>query len=267
MLDLTNEVVLVTGAGTGIGFGIAQAFLEAGATVVLGDIRSTTLEKAASRLKQHKGVVTGVVDVRDRSSVDKFLSTAETTLGRPITVAVANAGIYPNTPFLDMSENEWDEVMNVNARGVFLTCQAVARRMVALGTRGRIITIASASAWSGRRGAAHYCASKAAVVMLTKVMALELAQNRINVNSISPGLVDTQSETSPLSREYIELLSTQIPWGRTALPRDIANAALFLASPLAEYVTGEVLSVDGGAGAGRTSLPPSTPKPPVSLKD
>lgn len=259
VLDFSKEVVVITGAGTGIGFGIAQTFLEAGARVVLGDIRQPALDSAVGKLGAGDRVFAATVDVRNAASVDRFLNAAESALGPP-TAVVANAGIYPNTLVLDMSESEWDDVMDVNARGVFLTCQAVARRMVKRGAGGRIITIASASAWSGRMGAAHYCASKAAVVMFTKVLALELAQSRINVNAISPGLVDTQSELSPLSREYIETLSRTIPWGRTALPRDIANTALFLVSPLAEYVTGEVISVDGGAGAGRTSLPPSTPK-------
>ncbi|MEJ0070756.1 MAG: SDR family NAD(P)-dependent oxidoreductase [Pseudomonadota bacterium] len=264
MLDFSKEVVLVTGGATGIGFGIVQSFLEAGARVVIGDIRQAALDGAVARLGSGDRVFAGTVDVRDGVSVDRFLTLAEAALG-PVSVVVANAGVYPNTLVLEMTEKEWDEVMDVNARGVFLTCQAVARRMVGRGAGGRIITIASASAWSGRRGAAHYCASKAAVVMFTKVLALELAQNRINVNAISPGLVDTQSEISPMSREYIETLSRTIPWGRIATPQDIAKAAMFLASPLAEYVTGEVLSVDGGAGAGRTSLPSSTPQPQQSV--
>jgi 3-oxoacyl-[acyl-carrier protein] reductase len=175
-------------------------------------------------------------------------------------VAVANAGIYPNTPVLEMSTEEWDRVMETNMRGVFLTCQAAARAMVARGTRGKIITLSSGAALSGRQGASHYCASKAGVVMFTKVLALELAKHHINVNSIAPGLIEVKSEVSPLTSEYVETLTRSIPWGRIGQPEDIANAALFLASPLADFITGEVLAVNGGSAAGRAFLPLSTPK-------
>src|SRR2546425_251331 len=176
-----------------------------------------------------------------------------------VDVVVANAGIYPNTPVVDMDVEEWDRVMETNVRGVFLTCRAAARSMVAHGTPGKIITISSGAYASGRPGAAHYCASKAAVVMFTKVLALELAKARINVNCIAPGFVRVDSEVSPLTEEYVTTLTRGIPWGRQGTPRDIANAALFLASPFADYVTGEVLSVNGGTSAGRSQLPLSTP--------
>jgi NAD(P)-dependent dehydrogenase (short-subunit alcohol dehydrogenase family) len=149
--------------------------------------------------------------------------------------------------------------METNVRGVFLTCQAAARSMVARGTQGKIITLSSGAAQSGRQGAAHYCASKAGVVMFTKVLALELAKHHINVNSIAPGLIEVEGEVSPLTREYVETLTRSIPWGRIGSPEDIAKAALFLASPLAEFITGEVLAVNGGSSAGRAFLPLSTP--------
>jgi 3-oxoacyl-[acyl-carrier protein] reductase len=254
MLDATAHVVLVTGAGAGIGFGIARAFHAAGARVALGDVRGTALARSAARLGDPGRVFARSVDVRDAGSVAAFVDAAERACG-PITVAVANAGIYPNTPVLDMTVEEWDRVMETNVRGVFLTCQAVARRMVAHGTPGRIITISSGAYQSGRVGAAHYCASKAGVVMFTRVLALELAKHHINVNSIAPGLIEVEGEVSPLSREYVDTLTRQIPWGRIGTPQDIANGALFLASPLAEFMTGEVL-----ASAGRAFLPPSTPR-------
>jgi len=260
MFDFTGHVVCVTGAGAGIGFGVAQAFHEAGARVALGDVRETALLRAASRLGVSERVFTGVVDVRDAGSVGTFVGEAERALG-PLTVAVANAGIYPNSPVLEMSSEEWDRVMETNLRGVFLTCQAAARSLVARGAPGKIITISSGAYQSGRVGAAHYCASKAGVVMFTKVLALELARHRINVNAVAPGLVEVEGEVSPVSREYIETLTRSIPWGRIGTPRDIAQACLFLASPAAEWVTGEVLAVNGGSAAGRAFLPPSTPRP------
>jgi NAD(P)-dependent dehydrogenase (short-subunit alcohol dehydrogenase family) len=259
VLDFTDQVVLVTGAGAGIGLGIARAFHAAGARVALGDVRQGPLASAVAGLGAGR-VFSRVVDVRDAASVEQLVDGAERALG-PITIAVANAGIYPNTPVLETTVEEWDRVMETNVRGVFLTCQAAARRMVASRIRGKIITISSGAATSGRPGAAHYCASKAAVVMFTKVLALELAGQRINVNSIAPGLVEVHSEVSPLTDEYVQTLTRQIPWGRAGQPEDIARAALFLASPLAEFITGEVLAVNGGSAAGRAYLPLSTPRP------
>jgi len=258
MFDFKDQVVLVTGAGAGIGFGIARAFHEAGARIAVGDFREAAVTRAASRLGGAAGVFAHVVDVRDPASVAQFVEAAERALGS-VTVAVANAGIYPNTPVLDMTTEEWDRVMETNLRGVFLTCQAAGRSMVAHGTRGKIVTISSGAYQSGRVGAAHYCASKAGVVMFTKVLALELSRHRINVNCIAPGLIEVEGEVSPISREYADALTRQIPWGRIGQPEDIARAVMFLASPFADYVTGEVLAVNGGASAGRAFLPLSTP--------
>jgi NAD(P)-dependent dehydrogenase (short-subunit alcohol dehydrogenase family) len=255
-LDFTGRVVLVTGAAAGIGFGIASAFHRAGAQVALGDVRGDALDAAAKRLGE--AVFAHVVDVRDERAVDGFVAAAERALG-PIAVAVANAGIYPNAPVVDMTVEEWDRVMETNLRGVFLTCRAVARGMVARRAGGKIVTIASGAASSGRRGAAHYCASKAGVVMFTKVLAMELGEHRINVNCIAPGLVTVERGAEHISEEYARTLTSTIPLGRAGTPEDIARAALFLASPLAEWMTGEVMAVDGGSGTGRTWLPFSTP--------
>lgn len=256
--DFGNEVVLVTGAAAGIGFGIAQAFHDAGARVALGDFRADRLREAAARLGPADRVVAEAADVRDAASVGRLFDVAAKAFG-PATVVVANAGIYPNSRVVDMTVEEWDRVMETNVRGVFLTCQAAARRMTAAGVRGKIITISSGAYQSGRAGASHYCASKAGVVMFTKVLALELAPQRINVNCIAPGLVTVNSELNPVSEEYVAALTRHIPWGRSGTPDDIARAALFLASPLADYVTGEVLSVNGGSSAGRAFLPLSSP--------
>jgi 3-oxoacyl-[acyl-carrier protein] reductase len=258
MLSFAGETVLVTGAGAGIGLGIAQGFHAAGAKVAISDIRAETVDRAAAHMADPERVFATPVDVRDAASVAAFVEGAEGALG-PVTIAVANAGIYPNTPVLEMTQEEWDRVMETNVRGVFLTCQAVARGMVERGRGGRIITISSGAYQSGRVGAAHYCASKAGVVMFTKVLALELAKHKINVNCIAPGLVEVHSEMSPISDEYFETLAAGIPLGMVGTPEDIANAAMMLASPYADFITGEVLMVNGGSSAGRAHLPPSTP--------
>jgi len=258
--DFKDQVVLVTGAAAGIGFGIAQAFHQAGARLALGDLREPALKQALDRLGRSARVFGQVVDVRNDKSVADLVSAAERALG-VITVAVANAGIYPNSPVLEMTVEEWDRVMETNVRGVFLTCQAVGRRMTANKTPGKMITISSGAYNSGRKGAAHYCASKAGVVMFTRVLAMELAPHRINVNCIAPGLVTVDRDVSQVSDEYVRTLVANIPWGRPGTPDDIARAALFLASPHADFITGEVLSVDGGSGTGRTWLPYSGKAP------
>src|SRR5262249_62033920 len=186
MFDFKDRAVLVTGAGAGIGLGIAQALHQAGARRGPGDLRDAGLEAAGGVMGRSDGVVRRTVDVRDGKSVADFVQAAEREIG-PLAVAVANAGVYPNSPVLDMTVEEWDRVLETNMRGVFLTCQAAARRMVAQNTPGKIITISSGAYNSGRKGAAHYCASKAGVVMFTKVLAMELGQHRINVNCIAPG--------------------------------------------------------------------------------
>lgn len=258
MHDYSDDVVLVTGAGAGIGFGIAKAFLDAGARVAICDYRQDAIDRSAGKLANADRVHVGVVDVRDEHQVDRFVSETVERFGPP-TIAIANAGIYPNSPVLEMDLEEWDRVMETNARGTFLTCRAAGRAMVEVGKGGNIITISSGSAQSGRVGASHYCASKAAVVMFTKVLALEMTAHRIRVNCISPGLVEVEGEVSPISDVYKETLTNSIPWGRIGQPEDIANAALFLASPGADFITGEVLSVNGGSSAGRAFLPPSNP--------
>ncbi len=252
--------VLVTGAAAGIGRGIACAFLEEGATVLLNDFRPDALEGAARELRETFGdrVLSQPGDVRDARQVDAMFDALLARTDR-LDVVVSNAGIYPNRLVVEMEEEEWDRVLDTNAKGAFLVCRAAARRFIAQGSGGKIITISSGAWRSGRRGAAHYCASKAAVVLFTQVLALEMAPHKVNVNCIAPGLVEVEGEVSPISLEYKATLTGSIPWGRIGQPRDIARAALFLASDDADFITGEVLAVNGGSSAGRANLPLSSP--------
>ena len=251
-----GKAVLVTGAAAGIGLGIARGFLEEGATVLLNDFRPDRLERTVGQLAGEFGerALGQAGDVRDAAQVGAMFDALAARTGR-LDIIVSNAGIYPNRLVVEMSEEEWDRVLDTNAKGTFLVCREAARRLIGQGQGGKIITISSGAWRSGRMGAAHYCASKAAVVLLTQVLALELAQYTINVNCIAPGLVEVEGEVSPLTDEYKETLTRAIPWGRRGEPRDIARAALFLASDDAEFITGEVLGVNGGAAAGRFTLP------------
>jgi NAD(P)-dependent dehydrogenase (short-subunit alcohol dehydrogenase family) len=256
--DFSDAMVAVTGAASGIGLGIAQAFHAAGGRVALGDVRKDAVEYAAAGLGGER-IFADFIDVRDVKSVQAFFAAAERALG-PVTIAVANAGIYPNCLVLEMSVEEWDSVMETNMRGVFLTSQAAARSMRAGERPGKIITISSGAHASGRLGASHYCASKAGIVMFTRVLAMELAERRINVNCIAPGYINTKLDTASVDTGFQDALLKNIPWGRFGTPAEVAQAALYLASPMADYVTGEVLAVNGGAFAGRAYLPLNTRK-------
>jgi NAD(P)-dependent dehydrogenase (short-subunit alcohol dehydrogenase family) len=257
MFDFTGKHVIVTGAAAGIGFGIVKCFHDAGARVSLGDFRPDALDSALAKLSAERA--NGyTVDVRDEEQVDSFFRDAEQEYG-PVDIVVANAGVIPSVSVVNMTVEDWDRVMDTNARGTFLTCRAGARSMIANDTTGKIITIASIAADAARVDASHYCASKAAIVQFTKSLALELAKRQINVNIIKPGYVEVESEVSPLSEEYKEVTRQGIPLGRPGRPEDIGNMAMFLASDYADHITGESFVVSGGASAGRSNLPPAQP--------
>ena len=257
MFDFTDKHVLITGAAAGIGFGITKCFHDAGAKVSLGDLRPDALDSALAQLQPERSYGY-TVDVRQEEQVDNFVHAAEQEFG-PVDIVVANAGVVPTASVVDMTVEDWDQVMDTNARGCFLTCRSGARSMLANQTRGKIITVSSISADSARMGASHYCASKAAVAQFTKSLALEMAKHQINVNTIKPGYVEVGRYTSPESEAYTRATVQGIPLGRAGTPDDIGNVALFLASEYAEHITGESFVVAGGASAGRANVPPAQP--------
>lgn len=252
-----GRVVLITGAANGIGRGIAGRFGAAGCKLVLLDLHDQDLQRVARELGDGGAEVLACPgDVRAAGQIQSAVDQAVARFGR-LDVAVSNAAVYPNTAVVQMEEDEWDLVLDTNLKGSFLVCRAAARQMQRQGDGGKLCLIASGAYSSARRGASHYSASKAGIVMLAKTLALELAEHRINVNVVSPGLIAVGTRPG-VSEEYKRVLVQTIPWGRPGTPDEIAQSVFFVCSPEAEYLTGSVISVDGGSSAGRNHLPWST---------
>ncbi len=260
IMRFQGRAVVVTGAAHGIGRGIAEAYLAEGARVALWDLREDALKDAA-RVLDPAGRSTTVqpLDVRDARAVAAAMDAALAFAPECDTLVNA-AGIYPSHPLLEMAEADWDAVLNTNLKGPLLVTQALCRRLVAQGRGGSVVNISSGAANSARPGAAHYATSKAGLNMLTRAMALELAPHGIRVNAVSPGYVEVNSPFNPLSQAYKDAISTGIPLGRAGRPDDIARTVLFLTGPDSEWITGSIISVDGGSGAGRSQLPLSRPE-------
>jgi NAD(P)-dependent dehydrogenase (short-subunit alcohol dehydrogenase family) len=256
-IDLDGQTALITGGATGLGFAIAEELGKAGARIALNDLSRERVDAACERLAAAGVECAGfAADVRDRPAIEAMVRDIEVRWGAP-DIVVANAGIYPNTPFLEMPEEEWDQVFDINVKGTFLTCQAAARSMVAAGRRnGRMVAISSGAANAALWGWSHYCASKAAVAMLARSMALELAEHGIRVNAVLPGYIDVEEGGLHLDEAYKSAARNAIPIGRPGTPEDIARAVLLLVSPLADYISGTSLVVDGGGSAGRAGVRP-----------
>ncbi len=240
MITLTGKTALVTGAARGIGRSIAETLVACGARVAIADLDLAAAEKTAAEIGNARGFA---CDVSDPAAVTALIETVETEFGS-LDILVNNAGITKDNLMARMKDEDWDAVMNVNLRSAFVATRAVQRGM---GKRrfGRIINIASVVGIMGNKGQANYSASKAGLIGLTKTAAKELASRNILVNAIAPGFIQT-AMTEKLPEEAKTALAAQIPLGRLGGPKDIANAVAFLASDLADYITGQVLVVDGG---------------------
>jgi len=240
-LDLSGRTALVTGGARGIGFAIAQALYGAGANVAVSDLKGAA--EAAAGLTGHGRSVGVEGDVSSFEQVERAVAEAEEGIG-PIDILVNNAGITRDGLLMRMSEDDWDLVLRVNLKGTFNATKIVSRGMMKR-RWGRIINIASVVGIRGNAGQANYSASKAGVIGFTKTMARELASRNVLVNAIAPGFIDTDM-TKALSDEVRDELQRQIPLARLGSPDDVAKAALYLASGLADYITGQVVVVDGG---------------------
>ena len=243
MINLSDKVAIVTGSGRGIGRAIALKLAENGATIVVNDIDQSAQIAAEEIKATGKKSLAVTADVTSATDVANMVDTAIATFGR-IDILVNNAGINRDQLLMRMSEEDWDKVLDVNLKGVFLCTKAVLRPMIKQ-HQGRIISIASIVGLAGNPGQANYAAAKAGIIGFTRSVAREVASRGITVNAIAPGFIDTEM-TQKLSENQRQELMSHIPLGYLGTPEDVAAAVAFLASDEAKYITGQVLTVDGG---------------------
>ena len=251
MNRLTGKTALITGAARGIGLAFARRYVDEGAQVVIADINIETAQKAAQTI----GASAIAMDVSDTLSINAGVAATIEQLGH-IDILINNAAVFTAAPLVEVTEADFVRTFDINVRGTLFTTQAVAQHMIERGRGGRIINMASQA---GRRGEALvpvYCATKAAVISLTQSMGLDLIRHGINVNAISPGVVDgdhwdgvdahfARLENKPLGQKKQEV-AAQVPYGRMGLAEDLTGMAVFLASADAEYVVAQTYNVDGG---------------------
>jgi 3-oxoacyl-[acyl-carrier protein] reductase len=243
-LHLAEQVSLVTGSGRGIGLTIALALAEHGANVVINDVVEENARAAAAQVqKLGREAMVALADVTSKTEVQEMVESVMARFGR-IDILVNNAGITRDSLLIRMSEEQWDAVLSVNLKGAFLCTKAVSRPMLKARS-GRIINIASVVGLTGNAGQANYSASKGGLIALTKTTAQELASRGITANAIAPGFIETEM-TDRLPAEAREQMLARVPLGRAGQAEDVANAVVFLAGPDAAYITGQVLTVDGG---------------------
>ncbi|HLC44111.1 MAG TPA: SDR family NAD(P)-dependent oxidoreductase [Patescibacteria group bacterium] len=238
---LKGKSAVVTGAGQGIGEGIAKVLASEGAEILVADLNVENAEKVAADINSAGGkAVAFKCDVSKKDEVDEVIEKAVSEFGK-LDILVNNAGIYPMKPFLEMTEEDWDKVINVNLKSTFLCTQAAALKMA---EGSKIVTISSIAAFVGFEGLAHYCATKGGINASVRAIALELAKKKINVNAVAPGAIETPGAAA--AEEIMKQTIAMIPAARMGQPEDIANAVAFLVSDKADYITGQTLIVDGG---------------------
>jgi len=246
-MDLSNRVAIVTGSGRGIGKAIALKLAEVGATVVVNDIEESA-NSVAEEIRAMNGQSLAVLaDVSLAPDVTRLVETTIAAYGK-IDILVNNAGITRDQLVVRLSEEDWDKVLSVNLKSVFL-CTAAALKYMIKQRWGRIISITSIVGMVGNPGQANYASAKAGIIGFTRTIAKEVASRSITANAIAPGFIDTEM-TKHLDEKRRQELTGRIPLGYIGSPRDVAEAVAFLASSEARYITGQVLNVDGGmAGA------------------
>lgn len=247
LFSLKGRTALVTGASSGLGRHFGAVLAGAGARVVVAARRLDRLQALVEDIRAKGGEAVAVpLDVTQPESVARAFDAAEAAFG-PVTVLVNNAGVPSNTFFTRLTEQDWRQVLDVNLDGVFRVGQEAARRMIATGSAGSIVNVASILGLGTLKAVAPYAASKAAVIQLTKAMALELARENIRVNALAPGYVVTELNSEFLASSSGQKLLSRVPFGRAASLSELDGPLLLLASHAGSFMTGSVLVVDGGS--------------------
>ncbi|MEM7226990.1 MAG: SDR family NAD(P)-dependent oxidoreductase [Pseudomonadota bacterium] len=247
--DLEGKAAIVTGASSGLGWHFALTLAKAGAKVAVAARRVEALGELVRQIQAFDGRAMALkLDVSEPESIKACVAAAETELG-PISVLVNNAGVAQPKAALELSEAEWDQVLDVNLKGAWLMAQETARHMVRLGHGGAIVNIASIAGLGGASQLTAYCASKAALINLTRSLAVELARHDVRVNVLAPGYVVTDLNRDFLEGPGGETMVKRIPQRRFGRPEDLEGPLLLLASEASRYMTGSVLVVDGGQSA------------------
>ncbi|MFN0072393.1 MAG: SDR family NAD(P)-dependent oxidoreductase [Chloroflexota bacterium] len=246
MTSLEGRVIIITGGGSGLGRASAGLAASQGANLVLADLDSAGLDGSADEILSAGGRVrTMTMDVRQQPDAERLTELAIAEFGR-LDGMVTSAGVDTPVPAMEMTLAEWERVISINLTGTFVTSQAAARAMIQQGTPGSIVTLASGIAIRGRAAGAHYAASKAGVIGLTKSLALAVAKHQIRVNAVAPGLTDTPMARQVMSEDEMRLRTQDIPLGRFGQPDDIGNVICFLLSDASRWMTGQTLHANGG---------------------